>query len=90
MDIPQMSFEFYQWEEAFKTWEENLPLYGDAMQFVISTHPNTAGYWIEKKGTELKNGDYLYTGRKVIYLKRRIENEIFAAKRDCRTPNFIK
>lgn len=47
-EISQMFFEFNQYNEAFSAWHENLPIYEDKMQMVISTHEYTSGYWIEK------------------------------------------
>lgn len=55
--IPQMHFDFNDVEEAKRTWEENVELFGeDNIQVVISVHPHTSGIWVEAAGTE--QGDY--------------------------------
>lgn len=76
-EISQMFFEFNQYNEAFSAWHENLPIYEDKMQMVISTHEYTSGYWIEHAGKEYNPvTDYCYTGDEVIALEKRVRKEI--------------
>lgn len=87
--ITQMNFEFNQWEEVFKTWKENLPIYGDNMQLVISEGEWVSGYWIEPKGTELLKDDHVYIGKQVDELETRVRTEIELAEKEKRSPQFI-
>jgi hypothetical protein len=80
----QLFFEFKDWKECFQSWKDNIKIYDD-MQMVISTHSLTSGYWIEKKGTHLTQGDIAYTGSQVDELEKRIieEIEISAIQNRC-------
>lgn len=84
-EITQMHFDFNDWELAFKTWHENLPIYGDEMQFVIATHWASSGYWIEAKGRTITDTDYLYMGDEVLELEKRVRNTIEERKKTGKT-----
>ena len=88
--MPQIKFEFNEYESAFKCWKENQSIYGDDIRFIISTHFNTSGYWIESKEYTLCETDLVYVGNEVLELEKRIINEIKLAKTEVRTPKFIK
>lgn len=79
-EITQMHFDFNDWELAFKTWHENLPIYGDEMQFVISEHFYTSGYWIEAKGKNITKTDNVYLGDEVLELEKRVRAGIAKEK----------
>lgn len=87
--ITQMNFDFKDWKECFKVLRDNLEIYGDEMQLVISTHFLTSGYWIEEKGKDLTKTDIVYTGNEIFELEKRIEEEIILAEKENRSPNFI-
>ncbi len=87
--ICQMNFEFNQWEEVFKVWKDNLKIYGDEMQLVISTNPYTSGYWIEYKGATVTKGDKVYVGKQVLELEKRIIKEHQTAKKEERGVHFV-
>lgn len=89
-DISQMHFEFKDFEKCFSTWRKNLPIYGDSMQLVISTIPYTSGYWIEPLGTDVQDGDVVYTGEQVDDLERRVKEEVAKAPLSNRSPRLIK
>lgn len=87
--ITQMYYEFRQWKECFATWRRNLPLYGNAMQLVISTHQYTSGYYIEERGKELTQTDICYVGKEVDKLEKRIIKEHEKAIKQKRGVRFI-
>lgn len=89
-EITQMYFEFNQFEEMVEVWNDNVSLYGDAMQLVISRHPYSSGYWIEANGKELTDQrDRAFTGEAAKDIIQRIEKEIREAKEEGRTANLI-
>jgi hypothetical protein len=87
--IVQMHFDFKDWKECFTTWKENLPIYGDNMQMVISTHWASAGYWIEHLGKELTHGDTVYVGKEVMELEMRVKRGIKQAEESHTAPCLI-
>jgi hypothetical protein len=79
--IPQIHYDFCQWEEVFTTWRENVKL-GYDMQLVLSTNPYTSGYWIEYKGADVTKGDKVYTGKAVFALEKRLISAHGKAKKN--------
>jgi hypothetical protein len=80
-------FEFNQWREAFEYWHQQQQQHQD-MQLVISTGTCTSGYWVERRGLELINGDHLYTGDGVLALEKRVTDEIALAVQEGRSVKF--
>lgn len=87
--ITQMYFEFRHWKECFEAWHSAVPIYGDAIQLVVSTHHYTSGYYIEEKGKELTAGDMCYTGKQVNAFEKRIIKEFEKAEKQKRGVRFI-
>lgn len=87
--ITQMYFEFRHWKECFQKWKDIALVHGDEnMQMVISTHPYTSGYYIEKFGTKLTDSDICYTGKQVDKLEKRIIKEHHQAEKQERGVKF--
>lgn len=74
----QLHFELSDFEEAFEAYKENQLLYGDDVVLVLSTHPYTEGYWIEKKpdSAQLPETDKMYVGDDVFALENRVKEAI--------------
>lgn len=84
-------FDFLDWHSAFSTYDMAVVSYGkDKVQFVVSEHPYTSGYWIEDAGNELSVGDCIVPFEHVAVYKCRIHREIQDAKNQGRTPRFIR
>ena len=84
-------FEFYRWREAFDYYEQCCDLYGiDKVQFILSTHWCTSGYWIEPIGNKLGELSDRYNYNEVFELKKRIEGEINRATKGGGSPQFVR
>lgn len=84
-------FDFLDWEKAFQYYDEVVAEYGqDAVQFVVSEHPHTSGYWIESAGCETSVGDQIVPSEQVKDFEERVRIEIDLAKKKDRLPKFIR
>lgn len=72
----QLHFELRDFEEAFAAYRENQLLYGNNVVLILSTHPHTEGYWIEKKpsSAQLPKTDIMYVGEEVFALEKRVKD----------------
>jgi hypothetical protein len=74
---------------------ENVFLYlkslkKEKVQLIVSTHWATQGYWIEPLGTTVTSEeDFLYRGKEILGLEKRVRKEIKEAKIENRNPKFI-
>jgi len=69
----QMHFEFKEWKDAFRFWDENKDLYDGKIRFIVSTHPYSSGYWIEDLQYELQGDCVVYaTDSEVQDLRKRV------------------
>lgn len=76
-DITTQHFEFRNWKQAKSQWIKNNNLYEGQIQFVISTHPYSSGYWIESLGKDLTHGDrVMKTNGSVMRFFRELEKHI--------------
>lgn len=96
MSEKQWSFEFRDWQEAFKffygkrlgvkIYDDKGKLLGktpvdDSLVFIISRDAYTSGYWIEPDGAELGEGDEVYKSvAEVKRLERRVRYRIGNSK----------
>ena len=80
--ITSIWFEFMDWKKCFQTWRSEEMIHGDNIQLVVSTHPYSSGYWIEKKGNKLSTKDYCYIGKEVYDLEKRVIKGIALAEKE--------
>ena len=72
-----MHFEFRNWRKAKEAFLINKENFDGHLQFVISTHPYTSGYYIESLGMTLIDTDrVIKTNKSVSNFFRRIEKTI--------------
>lgn len=87
----QFFFEFKDWKDAFATYyrkhcgerlhDDNGKFLGKregdpSIMLLISTHPDTAGYWIERDAEPDEHTHIYLTTREVRNLERRVKRRI--------------
>lgn len=85
--IANWHFEFKDYKEAFKKWKS---IDQTGMQFIVSTHPYSSGYWIERQDfTEgFINDGHRYSHEEVLELEMRIEFELERAINERSSPRL--
>lgn len=81
-------FDFWEWEKCFERWEELQPVYGGEIRLTIASKFYVSGYWIEALHHKTYEGDFLYQGKEVDELKKRIIEEHETAKKEGRGVQF--
>lgn len=84
-------FDTQDWELAQSKLNEVAKEHGeDGVQLVMSNHPFTSGYWIEKSGVEVTSPlDMVYSYTEGVKLFENIAEEIKQARQESRMPKLI-
>ena len=84
--FPQINFSWDKWREAIECWKRNMEIYNENdLQFVICEHDYSAGFWIEKSGTELGEQSIILTHQQVLKYEKEMGK---AEKRANKSGNF--
>lgn len=81
----QIHFDFKDWKQCFETMRENSD--DNRIRLVISTNPNTSGYWIEDKRYHLGTKDRVV--KDFVSLEKRIVKEHKVAEMQQRSPRLV-
>lgn len=71
-------FDLKDWQLAFQHYRKQKERYGvENVQFVLSTHPYTEGYWVERRGTLVESfEDFVYLDNEVDALEERVKKGV--------------
>lgn len=90
VNFQSQEFEFNQWEAAFACYFKMVEQFGaENVQFVMSSHPYTSGYWVEQAGCKVSLDDTVFPHDKVAFLRDHVQQEISTAAVTGHHPKFI-